>query len=104
MRDPIREISWKWQLNDVDNPVSEERPNLQDCWVAHSSPTASCRELSRGVFHMPASAWRTAKDGGVPGTHGPPSLPSHQDHSTSQEGGFRQKISPNVIFSLPVSD
>lgn len=56
----------------------------------------------QGVFHMPASAWRTAKDGGVPGTHGPPL--SHQDHSTSQEGGFRQKISPNVIFSLPVSD
>lgn len=30
-------------------------------------------------------------------------LPSHQDHCTSHEGGFCQRISPNVILSLPVS-
>lgn len=89
----------------MDKSVTEEEPDkdLKGCCGPPSSPRASCEELSRGVFHMPAQAWHTAKDGGVPGTRGPPSLPSHQDHSTSQEGGFRQKISPNVIFSLPVS-
>lgn len=39
----------------MDNPATEEGldRDLEGWWVAHSKPRASCRELSRGVFHMP---------------------------------------------------
>lgn len=89
----------------MDNPVTEEeldRTSRASGWptAAPEHPAGSCP----GVSSICQPELGTQQQhGGVPGTHGPPSLPNHQDHSTSHEGGFRQKISPNVIFSLPAS-
>lgn len=88
------------------SPVTEEEPDrdLKGCWVAHSSPKSILQGAVQGCLPYASLGLAHSKRWWcVPGTHGPPSLPSHQDHSTSQEGGFRQKISPNVIFSFPVS-